>query len=51
MLKSIKTLQEAPQNVSIFYEIIFREFFIYFLVDVADVKNVFYACNAYYVET
>jgi hypothetical protein len=26
------------QHVSIFYEIIFREFFIYFLVDVADIK-------------
>jgi hypothetical protein len=25
--------------VSIFYEIIFRKFFIYFLVDVADIKN------------
>ena len=39
MLKSLKTLQEALQHVSIFYEIIFREFFIYFLVGVADIKN------------
>ena len=39
ILKSLKTLQEALQHVSIFYEIIFREFFIYFLVDVADIKN------------
>jgi len=38
-VKSLKTLYEALQNVSIFYEIIFREFFIYFLVDVADIKN------------
>ena len=37
--KSLKTLQEALRHVSIFYEIIFREFFIYFLVDVADIKN------------
>ena len=29
----------ALQHVSIFYEIIFKEFFIYFLVDVADIKN------------
>jgi len=27
------------QHVSIVYEIIFREFFIYFLVVVADIKN------------
>ena len=39
MLKSLKTLSEALQHVSIFYETIFREFFIYFLVDVADIKN------------
>ena len=39
LLSYIKTLQEALQHVSIFYEIIFREFFIYFLVDVADIKN------------
>ena len=39
ILKSLKTLQEALQYVSIFYEIIFRDFFIYFLVDVADIKN------------
>ena len=38
-LKSLKTLEEELQHVSIFYEIIFREFFIYFLVDVADIKN------------
>ena len=38
-IKTLKTLQEALQHVSIFYEIIFREFFIYFLVDVADIKN------------
>ena len=38
ILKSLKTLLEALQHVSIFYEIIFREFFIYFLVDVADIK-------------
>ena len=31
--------REALQHVSISYEIIFREFFIYFLVDVADIKN------------
>ena len=37
--KSLKTLEEALQHVLIFYEIIFREFFIYFLVDVADIKN------------
>jgi hypothetical protein len=36
---AIKTLYEALQHVLIFYEIIFREFFIYFLVDVADIKN------------
>ena len=38
-IKISKILYEALQHVSIFYEIIFREFFIYFLVDVADIKN------------
>jgi hypothetical protein len=33
--KTLKTLQEAQQHVSIFYNIIFREFFIYFLVDIS----------------
>ena len=39
LLSYIKTLYEPLQHVSIFYEIIFRDFFIYFLVDVADIKN------------
>jgi hypothetical protein len=39
ILKSLKTLYEALQHVSIFYDIIFKEFFIYFLVDVADIRN------------
>jgi len=37
ILKSLRTLYEALQSVSLFYEIIFREFFIYFLSDVADI--------------
>ena len=49
ILKTIKYLKSiinpswlcgyVAAYVSIFYEIIFREFFIYFLVDVADIKN------------
>jgi hypothetical protein len=39
LLSYIKITLEALQHVSIFYEIIFREFFIYFLVNVADIKN------------
>jgi hypothetical protein len=42
LLSNIKitwNTSEVLQHVSIFYEIIFREFFIYFLVDVADIKN------------
>jgi hypothetical protein len=39
VLNALETLYEALQHVSIFYEIIFRELFIYFLVDVADIKN------------
>jgi hypothetical protein len=38
-IKALKTLYKALQHVSIFYEIIFRESFICFLVDVADIKN------------
>jgi len=32
-------VNSALQHVSIFHEIIFREFFIYFLIEVADIKN------------
>ena len=38
-LKSLKTLQDSLQHVSISYEIIFREILILFLVEVTEIKN------------
>jgi len=38
-LKSLKTLYDSLQHVSISYEIIFRDSFILFLVEVTEIKN------------
>jgi hypothetical protein len=38
-LKSLKTLYDSLQHVSISYEIIFREVLILFLVEVTEFKN------------
>jgi len=38
-LKSLKTLYDSLQHVSISYEIIFKEILILFLVEVTEIKN------------